>query len=93
MLDVQHMVSRYGPVTALHDASFTLEGGEALALVGTNGAGKTTLVMSIAGHVIPESGRVILDNENITEIPSHIRARRGIGLVPRRTTCFSRPYR
>lgn len=82
MLDVQHMISRYGPVTALHDASFTLEGGEALALVGTNGAGKTTLVMSIAGHVIPESGHVILDNENITEIPSHIRARRGIGLVP-----------
>ena len=53
MLDVQHMMSGYGPVTALHDASFTLEGGEALALVGTNGAGKTTLVMSIAGHVIP----------------------------------------
>jgi ABC-type branched-subunit amino acid transport system ATPase component len=43
---------------------------------------KQRLVMSIAGHVIPESGHVILDNENITEIPSHIRARRGIGLVP-----------
>lgn len=82
MLDVNNITCRYGPVTALHDADFTLEGGEVLALVGTNGAGKSTLVMSIAGHIIPEHGNIVLDGEDITNIPPYQRASRGIGLVP-----------
>jgi branched-chain amino acid transport system ATP-binding protein len=82
MLEAQNITSRYGPVTALHHADFSLMGGEVLALVGTNGAGKSTLVMSIAGHVIPEQGNILLEGEDITRIAIHDRASRGIGLVP-----------
>ena len=82
MLKVHNIISRYGPVTALHGADFTLNGGEVLALVGTNGAGKSTLVMSIAGHVIPQQGQIYLEGEDITQIALHERAARGIGLVP-----------
>ncbi len=82
MLEARNITSRYGPVTALHNADFTLAGGEVLALVGTNGAGKSTLVMSIAGHVIPEQGNILLEGEDITRIAIHDRASRGIGLVP-----------
>jgi len=71
MLEVRNIISRYGPVTALHGVDFTLNGGEVLALVGTNGAGKSTLVMSIAGHVIPEQGQIYLEGEDITQIALH----------------------
>lgn len=82
MLEVRNIISRYGPVTALNNAEFKLDGGEALALVGTNGAGKSTLVMSIAGHVIPDQGNILLAGEDITRVALHERAIRGIGLVP-----------
>ena len=76
-LDVYH-----GLLAAVRGVDLTVEGGETMALVGANGAGKTTLLRAIAGGHAPTSGRVLLDGEDVTKEPAHLRVRRGIALVP-----------
>jgi ABC-type branched-subunit amino acid transport system ATPase component len=72
-------VSRhFGGVTALHDVSVHLRPGRVLGLVGPNGAGKTTLVNAITGIVPPSSGRVLIDGQNVTNMPAWQLSRRGV---------------
>jgi len=65
LLEVDGLVKSYGAVRALGGANLRLEAGEVLALLGDNGAGKSTLVKCIAGSVVPDAGRVLLEGREV----------------------------
>ncbi|MEJ6393119.1 ABC transporter ATP-binding protein [Gymnodinialimonas sp. 2305UL16-5] len=69
--------------------SFTVERGEAVTVLGPNGAGKSTLIKAIAGQVACLGGAVYLGDEDITGVPSHVLARRGLGFVPQTENIFT----
>jgi branched-chain amino acid transport system ATP-binding protein len=84
MLTVEDVVSRYGNAEILSGVNLEVGGGEVVALLGRNGMGKTTLVRTIAGMSPPSihGGRVLLKGDQVSGLPSHEIARRGVGLVP-----------
>ena len=75
---LQGVSKHYGSVAALQDISLAIEGSEYISLLGPSGSGKTTLLRVIAGFEQPDSGRVIFDGRDITQLPAH---QRGIGFV------------
>lgn len=77
-ISVDRAEVRFDGVTALKDVDVTLERGEILAIVGPNGSGKSTLFNAITGLVPLASGTVMLDGEDIGDVPPHIRVTRGI---------------
>lgn len=89
MLSIQNLNVRHGLLQAVRDVSFELAKGDVLALVGANGAGKTTLLRSLAGAHLPASGRITLNGDDMTAVPSHQRIARGIALVPEGRRLFS----
>jgi len=70
------------------DVSVSLGQGEVVGLLGPNGAGKTTSFYMIVGLISPDSGRILLDQEDITEVPMYLRARRGISYLPQEPSVF-----
>jgi branched-chain amino acid transport system ATP-binding protein len=68
----------FGGVIALADVSFSVEPGEIFAIIGPNGAGKTTLFNIVSGLYPPQQGRVSLKGEDVTRLPPHLLARRGL---------------
>jgi lipopolysaccharide export system ATP-binding protein len=82
MLSVQHLVKSLSGHRIIEDVTLSLERGETVGLLGPNGAGKTTTFRMLTGLVIPDSGRIVLDDTNITRLPFYERARRGISYLP-----------
>lgn len=82
MLDVEGIHTFHGLSHVLFDVSLRVEQGEVVCLLGRNGAGKTTTLKSIMGVVPPRRGRIRFKGEDITGLPPHQIARRGIGYVP-----------
>lgn len=82
MLDVADIESFHGETQALFGVSLRVAEGEVVALLGPSGAGKTTTLRSILGLTPPRHGRVRFDGADITGMPTHVVARRGIGWVP-----------
>ena len=78
VLETRNLVKRFGGFAATNDVSLKVEKGARHALIGPNGAGKTTLINLLTGVLEPTSGTVILDGEDITQLPSHARVGRGI---------------
>ncbi|MBI3451048.1 MAG: LPS export ABC transporter ATP-binding protein [Acidobacteria bacterium] len=74
----------------VRDVSVRIDGGEIVGLLGPNGAGKTTSFGCILGLVRPDRGKVLLDGEDITSLPMHQRARRGLGYLPQEASIFRR---
>ena len=72
----------------LHDVSLDVHRGEVVGLLGPNGAGKTTCFYSVMGLVKPDSGRIFLDGQDITELPMYRRAILGLGYLPQETSIF-----
>jgi lipopolysaccharide export system ATP-binding protein len=70
------------------DVSISVEQGQVVGLLGPNGAGKTTSFYMIVGLVQPDTGRVLLDDEDITELPMFKRARRGMSYLPQEPSVF-----
>jgi lipopolysaccharide export system ATP-binding protein len=70
--------------------ALSIESGEVVGLLGPNGAGKTTAFYMIVGLVPADGGRIELDGEDITELPMHARARRGLGYLPQEASVFRR---
>ncbi|HYI02429.1 LPS export ABC transporter ATP-binding protein [Hyalangium sp.] len=68
--------------------SFNVSQGEVVGLLGPNGAGKTTSFNMVVGLVTPDGGRVRLDDEDLTHLPMHRRARRGLGYLPQEASIF-----
>jgi branched-chain amino acid transport system ATP-binding protein len=89
MLRAENLSSGYGPVVALRNLSLALEAGSIVALLGPNGAGKSTAVMTLAGLVRPQAGRISIDGEEVTRESPRLRASRGLGLVPEGRRVFA----
>jgi len=89
ILDVRNVSVRFGGVLALDNVSFGVDQGEFLCLIGPNGAGKTTLMRAVTGVVKPQAAQVLLAGKNITNLPTHKRARLGLAL----THQIVRPFR
>lgn len=78
-LRTEALTIQFGGLTAVDKVDFTLAPGEIVGIIGPNGAGKTTLINLLAGIYYPTSGRVFMNDEEITTMPAHLRARLGIG--------------
>ena len=90
VLKIQTLTARHGLLQAVRSVSFNVDKGETLALVGANGAGKTTLLRTIAGAHPVASGQIFLNGDDVTALPSHIRVKRGVALVPEGRKLFAR---
>lgn len=78
MISATGVTKRFGDFTALDDVTLEIPGGSLTALLGPSGSGKSTLLRVIAGLVEPDTGRVLVDDRDVTHVPTH---RRGIGMV------------
>lgn len=87
-LAVVSIAKSYDRRTVLSDVSLTVGPGEVVGLLGPNGAGKTTCFYSIMGLVKPDSGRILLDGDDITGLPMYRRAILGLGYLPQETSIF-----
>ena len=89
-LSVQSLSAGYGQSVVLKEVSIDLPPGHAVCLMGRNGVGKTTLLKSIMGHIRPRVGKIVLENDEVTNWPANRRAVAGIGYVPQGREVF--PY-
>ena len=87
-LEVVSIAKSYDKRAVLTDISLTVAKGEVLGLLGPNGAGKTTCFYSIMGLVKPDSGRILMDGEDVTSLPMYRRAILGLGYLPQETSIF-----
>ena len=87
-LRTHELTKSYGGRTVVRGVSIEVQSGEIVGLLGPNGAGKTTTFYMTVGLTSPDSGRVILDNEDVTDDPMYIRARKGIGYLPQEPSIF-----
>jgi lipopolysaccharide export system ATP-binding protein len=85
---VENLQKSYKGRAVVHDVSFYVEQGEVVGLLGPNGAGKTTTFYMVIGLVTAEQGKIFLGNENITNYPMYIRARKGISYLPQEPSAF-----
>ena len=89
-LSTRNLVKKYSRRTVVDHVSITLEQGEIVGLLGPNGAGKTTTFYMTVGLVVPNEGRIFLDDMDITEFPVYKRARLGIGYLAQEDSVFRR---
>ena len=82
LLDVTALAAGYGQVQILWGISLKAPRGQLTTLVGANGAGKTTTLRAVTGSIPPWEGRVTFDGEDVTRLPPHAKAARGLVLVP-----------
>ena len=87
-LEVISIAKSYDKRAVLTDISLSVGKGEVLGLLGPNGAGKTTCFYSIMGLVRPDSGRILMDGEDVTKLPMYRRAILGLGYLPQETSIF-----
>jgi branched-chain amino acid transport system ATP-binding protein len=88
LLEVDDINTCRGPAHILRGVSINVDTDEVVALVGRNGAGRTTIIESITGLLPVRSGRIRFRDEEITSLPPHRRAKRGIGYAPENSGIF-----
>ncbi len=89
LLEIEALAAGYGEVQVLWGLSLAAARGRLTTLVGANGAGKTTTLRATLGTISPWSGRVIFKGEDVTALPAHAKAARGLVLVPEGRQLFS----
>jgi branched-chain amino acid transport system ATP-binding protein len=89
LLRIENLYKSFGSVKANNNLSLEVSDGEIHALIGPNGAGKTTLLNQIAGELIPDSGNIFFAGEEITYLPLHHRAHKGLSRSYQITSVFS----
>ncbi len=87
-LEIVSIAKSYDKKRVLSDVSLEVARGEVVGLLGPNGAGKTTCFYSVMGLVKPDSGRIMLDGDDITGLPMYRRAILGLGYLPQETSIF-----
>lgn len=87
-LDVQNLSKNYGGRNVVNGLSFNVKQGEIVGLLGPNGAGKTTAFYMTVGLIRPDGGKVIFNNEDVTQSPIHMRARMGMGYLAQEPSVF-----
>jgi branched-chain amino acid transport system ATP-binding protein len=90
LLSVHNLTVHFGGVAAVDDVSFDLREGEILGLIGPNGSGKTTVLNLLSGFLLPRSGRVRMDEDDVTGWSAHRLAQRGVLRMFQMTRAFSR---
>jgi len=90
LLELKNLHTYYGHIHALRGISLHVEQGEIVTLIGANGAGKSTTLRSISGLVRARSGAVLLDGQDITQLPPHQIVVAGVGHVPEGRGIFPR---
>jgi len=88
ILETREISKSYRGRTVVNGVSVSVEQGEVVGLLGPNGAGKTTSFYMIVGLISPDSGRILLDKEEITSLPMYQRARKGISYLPQEPSVF-----
>jgi lipopolysaccharide export system ATP-binding protein len=89
-LSARNLAKRFRRRQVVRDVSLDLDGGEVVGLLGPNGAGKTTSFYMVVGLIDPDAGVVLLGDQDITQLPMHARARRGLGYLPQEPSVFRR---
>src|SRR5687767_4472786 len=87
-LRTHELTKSYSGRTVVRGVSIDVTSGEIVGLLGPNGAGKTTTFYMAVGLTAPDSGRVLLDGEDVTDAPMYVRARKGIGYLPQEPSIF-----
>jgi lipopolysaccharide export system ATP-binding protein len=87
-LRTEDLTKSYGGRTVVRGVSVDVSSGEVVGLLGPNGAGKTTTFYMTVGLTSPDRGRVFLDDEDVTDDPMYVRARKGIGYLPQEPSIF-----
>ena len=82
MLAVEKLCTHYGAICAVNEVSLHVNQGEIVSLIGANGAGKTSLLMTICGTPRASGGKVLLEGEDITQLPTHEIMRKGLAVSP-----------
>ena len=88
ILRAENLIKKYGGRTVVKEVSVEVNQGEIVGLLGPNGAGKTTTFYMVVGFVKPESGRVFLQEEDVTDLPMYKRAQKGVGYLPQEPSVF-----
>lgn len=88
VLRASNLAKSYKQKKVVIDVSLEIRSGEIVGLLGPNGAGKTTCFYMIVGLVPSDNGRITIDNQDITPLPMHGRARKGIGYLPQEASVF-----
>lgn len=88
ILRTEHLFKVYGKRTVVNDVSINVRQGEIVGLLGPNGAGKTTTFYMTTGLVVPNSGKIFLNDEEITKYPVYKRAQSGIGYLAQEASVF-----
>lgn len=87
-IKAQNLVKIYGDRTVVNDISFNVGKSEVVGLLGPNGAGKTTTFYMVVGLVKPASGKIFLDEQDLTDLTMNKRAKLGIGYLPQEASIF-----
>jgi lipopolysaccharide export system ATP-binding protein len=87
-LTTTDLTKSYNGRIVVRGVNVEISSGEVVGLLGPNGAGKTTTFSMVVGLVSPDSGRVLLDGNDVTEDPMYVRARKGIGYLPQEASIF-----
>lgn len=87
-LSSRNLIKQYGSKRVVNDVSVEVNTGEIVGLLGPNGAGKTTTFYMFVGLVKPDTGKIFLNDEEITSLPMYRRARKGLGYLPQEASVF-----
>ena len=87
-LRCENLVKKYGPRTVVKGVSMEVKQGEIVGFLGPNGAGKTTSFYMITGLIVPNAGKIYLDDEDITKLPMFKRSQKGIGYLAQEASVF-----
>ena len=90
ILTAENLAKSYKSRKVVSDVSLTVNSNEIVGLLGPNGAGKTTTFYMVVGLVRQDQGKIVIDGEDISLLPMHNRAQRGIGYLPQEASIFRR---
>ncbi|MFC0322690.1 LPS export ABC transporter ATP-binding protein [Gallibacterium melopsittaci] len=90
VLSAEHLSKSYKGRSVVNGVSLTINSGEIVGLLGPNGAGKTTTFYMVVGLISHDDGKISIDNQDISRLPMHQRAKQGIGYLPQEASIFRR---
>lgn len=87
-LEAKNLIKTFSGRTVVKSVNFSVQSGQVVGLLGPNGAGKTTSFYMVVGLVKPDGGNVFLDGEDLSNLPMHQRAKKGVGYLPQEPSVF-----